>query len=274
MRKKIAHSLEVIESAIKKYPRIGMACSFGKDSIVTLHLCKQVNPDIEIFSIMTPYIFPQTLSYKEYIEDLWDLKLQVLTVRAPELNERMWLKDVNKCCNHYKVEPTKHAIKELKLDAWISGLRRTEGTNHRKFTEEVEERDGLVKINPILDWTEVEVWLYHALHNIPINPLYAEGYRSLGCRWCSEPYTEEERGGRWSGYAHTILKRQVRLIHKTITWRVIAVITTFIIAYIFTGCWFASLEISIAANITKTLLYYLHELIWLRYDKYYERTCK
>ncbi|MBU1014885.1 phosphoadenosine phosphosulfate reductase family protein, partial [Patescibacteria group bacterium] len=77
----------------------------------------------------------------------------------------------------------------------------TEG-HTREFLDEVEMRDGLVKYNPILTWTEAEVWLYHALNEIPVHPLYAKGYRSLGCEPCShisENSLEPERAGRWKG---------------------------------------------------------------------------
>lgn len=154
-----------------------------------------------MFCITTPYWFNETHKYKDYISKKWRLHLR--TYNAPLVTnesgkKNLYETDVEKCCTYYKVEPTKQAIKDLGLKAWISGLRNTEG-HTREFLEEVEERNGLIKINPILNWTEADVWLYHSLNYIPPHPLYGEGYRSLGCKPCSKPYTKEERGGRWQG---------------------------------------------------------------------------
>ena len=135
--------------------------------------------------------------------DKWNLNIKVCGTRTlPEsIDDKdlpLFKTDPERCCEHFKVEPTKHAIRELQLLAWISGLRGTEG-HTREFLHEREEKQGLIKYNPILMWTEAEVWLYHAMYDIPVHPLYTQGYRSLGCAPCSEPYTETERGGRWAG---------------------------------------------------------------------------
>lgn len=194
MQKKITHSLGLIEEAIGKYHGIAVASSFGKDSIVTIHLCRRVDPSIQVFTVMTPFKLRETREYMEKIVQLWNLNIKQYG-KVLE-TEEIYKTDVERCCDYYKVEPFKRAIKELKLTAWISGLRGTEG-HTRKFLNEVEERGGLIKINPILQWTEAEIWLYHAAHNIPVHPLYTQGYRSLGCAPCSKPYTDTERGGRW-----------------------------------------------------------------------------
>jgi phosphoadenosine phosphosulfate reductase len=175
----------------------------GKDSVVTLHLCLRIDPNIKVFVISTPFWFQETREYGRHLQRIWNLNAtwreahswrKTISINAPTYYEE----DVEKCCQYYKVDPTKEVIRDWELDAWISGLRNTEG-HTRKFLDIVEDRDGLIKINPILKWTESEVWLYHATHEIPVHPLYARGYRSLGCEPCSKPYTDTERGGRWVG---------------------------------------------------------------------------
>jgi phosphoadenosine phosphosulfate reductase len=104
--------------------------------------------------------------------------------------------DPDECCRLLKVEPTKVAVRNL--DAWICGLRCTEG-GIRKDYQEVENKGGLVKINPILTFTEAEIWRYIATRGIEPHPLYGEGYRSLGCAPCSYPGGELERSCRWKG---------------------------------------------------------------------------
>lgn len=199
---KINHSKELIAKAISIYPNIAIASSFGKDSVVLIHLAQQIKPDIKIFSVMTPYKFKETRDYKDKLTKEWNLN--ITTYEASELGMLLYKKDIEQCCNYYKVEPTKRAIKELQLDAWITGLRNTEGGEMReKFTKEIETKeDGLVKVNPILSWTEKDIWLYHAVNSIPVHPLYLKGYRSLGCEPCSKICKDDskpEREGRWVG---------------------------------------------------------------------------
>jgi len=201
MQKKISRSLKLLADAIDKYDKIALFSSFGKDSIVTLHLARRVNPTIQVVSIVTPYWFQETFDYKDKITKEWNLNIhtfQIPLITNKNGKKNLYEIDVEKCCDYYKVSPTKQAVKQLKLDCWISGLRNTEG-HTRKFLDEIEVRGGLVKINPILKWTEQDVWLYMCSNNIAPHPLYLEGYRSLGCQPCSKPYTKTERGGRWQG---------------------------------------------------------------------------
>jgi len=199
-REKVDQALDLIRDALRAHERVAVACSFGKDSMVAVHLCRRVAPDIPVFCISTPFKPPETVAYRERIAGAWDLNLKVFE-RQDDIGageQRLWETDPERCCDYFKVEPTREAVADL--DAWICGLRRTEGSTRTDF-DFVETRGGLVKINPILDFTESDIWLYHALHGIPPNPLYAEGYRSLGCAPCSRPGGETERAGRWAGTA-------------------------------------------------------------------------
>ena len=194
----------MIAQALEEHgQQIAIASSFGKDSIVLLHLAQRIDPNVRIFSVETPYKPKETIQYRNMLADKWNLNMKVFGISnwPEELDEDsmpLYEKNPEKCCDYYKVQPTKWAIKEFGLDAWICGLRGTEG-HTRTFLDEVEEKDGLTKYNPILAWTEADVWLYHAQYQIPVHPLYMQGYRSLGCAPCSKPYTETERGGRWVG---------------------------------------------------------------------------
>jgi len=225
MENKIEHAEELIKNAVEKYPRIAVACSFGKDSIVTLHLAKQVKKDIPVFSVMTIFKPIETLEYLVKMNKKMNLSLKVFLVadKIPKIlqqdklnvkllspskfykeaseakkktGKEIYEVDPDKCCKLLKVEPTKEAVKDL--DCWICGLRNTEGRTRKDF-QEIEKRGNLVKINPILNWTEADVWRYIAINKIPVHPLYAKGYRSLGCSPCSNPGGELERDGRWKG---------------------------------------------------------------------------
>jgi thioredoxin-dependent adenylylsulfate APS reductase len=104
-----------------------------------------------------------------------------------------------RCCEVRKVHPTRRVLRGL--DAWITGLRRDQYTT-RAAVEVVErdaEHDGIVKVNPLARWTEAQVWDYVRAHDVPVHPLYAQGYTSIGCAPCTRPVApgESARAGRW-----------------------------------------------------------------------------
>src|ERR1035437_9888728 len=187
---KVENAKKIIKESIDKYPKIILGSSFGKDSMVTLHLVLSVKSDIPVFSILANTEFPETYAFAKEMAKKYNLNYK----------EHVFIQQKDeKCCGKPKVEKTKEALKDY--DAWISGVRRTEGITRANF-EPVEEKNGLTKINPMLDFTELDIWRYLALNKIPINPIYKEGYRSLGCKLCSFPEEDEnetERSGRWKG---------------------------------------------------------------------------
>jgi phosphoadenosine phosphosulfate reductase len=113
---------------------------------------------------------------------------------------KLWETDSLRCCEIYKVQPMRNAIKDLELDAIISGIRKDEGET-RKDCKEIENKQGLTKYNPILHFTEMDIWKYLAVNQIPPHPWYAKGYRSLGCEPCMALVDDSrpERSGRWKG---------------------------------------------------------------------------
>ena len=117
-----------------------------------------------------------------------------------QIEEKLYETNPDLCCDILKVEPTRRAIEEMGVECWVTGLRCTEGRTRTDF-KEIEHRDeGLVKLNPILIWYEREIWQYLALNSVPVNPLYAKGYRSLGCAPCTKiAQGIDERAGRWIG---------------------------------------------------------------------------
>lgn len=191
---KVERAKELILESAGKYKDLVLGSSFGKDSMVTLHLTLNVlkYEMIPVFGIMANTEFQETYDFANRIAKEWNLSYKEYRFDQEEGG-------ILKCCGAPKVKATKDALKEY--EAWISGVRRTEGITRSDF-EEVEVKDGLTKINPILDFTELDIWRYIALNNVPINPKYKEGYRSLGCALCSFPEeveTETERAGRWKG---------------------------------------------------------------------------
>ncbi len=222
-KEKIEHAKKLIGEAIRDYPKIAVACSFGKDSMVTVHLAREVDPEIKIFSIMTQYKPRETFDYLKLMNKKMNLRttvymvadsvpqalrgdsLEVILLPAEEFNlktaqietnngRKIYEVDPDECCRLLKVEPTKVAVSNL--DAWITGLRCTEGRTRVDY-QEIEEKGGLIKVNPILTFTEAEIWRYMSTRGIEPHPWYGKGYRSLGCAPCSGPGGKLERDCRW-----------------------------------------------------------------------------
>jgi phosphoadenosine phosphosulfate reductase len=209
---KIEASKRIIADAISKYPNIAVACSFGKDSMVVLALAREVKPDIQVFAVLTPMKPPETFAFKDSVERDWKLNLKVYMAQAEPI-EGLWKTDPDRCCQIFKVEPTLKAIKGL--DAWITGLRRTEGRTRSDY-EPMEPCNGTMKVNPILDWTETDIWRYTAIFDVPVNPAYREGYRSLGCSPCTMVISDDEteRAGRWQGTSKCGGECGIHTMHK------------------------------------------------------------
>jgi phosphoadenosine phosphosulfate reductase len=196
---KVERSLAIIREAYEEYgDRLVVANSLGKDSCAVWHLAKRVAPDIRGFVVTTRFKPAETIAFMhEAIRK--DPRLEVYSSDA-EMADKLHETAPDACCDALKVEPTRRAIREMNVGCWVTGLRCTEGRTRTDF-QELEERDaGLLKLNPILIWHEREVWQYLALHQVPVNPLYALGYRSLGCAPCTKISTSpDERAGRWLG---------------------------------------------------------------------------
>jgi phosphoadenosine phosphosulfate reductase len=196
---KVERSLELIKEAYAEYgDGLVVANSLGKDSVAVWHLAKRVNRKIRGFIVTTRYKPAETVTFmNEEVARYPELKV---FRNDAEIPDKLYQTDPNRCCDILKVEPTRQAIEEMKVSCWVTGLRCTEGRTRTDF-KEIEERDiGLIKLNPILIWYEREVWQYLALNNVPVNPLYAKGYRSLGCAPCTKiAQGLDERAGRWIG---------------------------------------------------------------------------
>ena len=223
MEGKVRHAKELIEESLAKYPRIAVACSFGKDSLVTVHIAREVDPGIKVFAVMTRYKPRETFEYLKLMNKRMNLNTTVYIVAdsVPEIlrddsievvllpteefsraaagvkagkDRAIYETDPDECCRLLKVDPTKVAVRDL--DAWITGLRNTEGRTRVDY-QEVEYKGGLVKINPILTFTETDIWKYMATRGIEPHPWYRMDYRSIGCAPCSNPGGVLERDGRW-----------------------------------------------------------------------------
>jgi phosphoadenosine phosphosulfate reductase len=168
---------------------------------VLIDLAVKVDPAIEVVFIDTGYHFPETLATVETVRRRYGLNMKIMT--APENTELLWKTDPDNCCSALKVQQLDRAL--AGKAAWMSGIRRAEADT--RATAHVVGRDlrGLVKVNPIAQWTDLDVENYIATHDVPVNPLLAQGYGSIGCMPCTEKVVpgEDARAGRWRGSSKT-----------------------------------------------------------------------
>jgi len=197
---------------------VAMSSSFQQQSLALLHIVSRVAPSLPVFFCDTGHHFPETLAFKQDIaRRLW---LNVIDLR-PEMSQEaqdarygsdLWKRDPDLCCYLNKVQPMQKAL--LKCKAWITGIRRDQSARRANARVVSCRDDGLVKISPLVTWTQQDVWRYIDFHKLPPHPLYARGYRSIGCAPCTRPIQagESERAGRWSGTAkkecglHTVFR--------------------------------------------------------------------
>jgi len=198
-KEKVERSLQLIREAYKKYgDGLVVANSLGKDSVVVWDLAKRVDTKIRGFIVTTRFKPVETVAFmNEEVARYPELKVYKNDVN---IADKLYKTDPDKCCDILKVKPVKQAVEEMGVTCWVTGLRCTEGRTRTDFRE-IEERDkGLIKLNPVLIWKEREIWQYLALYGVKVNPLYALGYRSLGCSPCTKITNEDnERAGRWIG---------------------------------------------------------------------------
>jgi phosphoadenosine phosphosulfate reductase len=187
-----ASAEEVITYGVERFhPRLTMACSFQKEESVLVHMLLAECPDARVFTIDTGVLFPETLQTWKQFEDRFGLKVEVIDAHSPDVP---WT--LERCCSEAKVAALESALDGV--DAWITGIRQ-EQTSTRADAEKLErdEARGIWKVNPLVDWTEKDVWRYISKHDLPYNPLHDQGYASIGCAPCTRPGNGRE--GRWAG---------------------------------------------------------------------------
>ena len=192
-----ADATEIIQWAVDHFaPHLALTASMT--DAVLIDLAAQIYPAIEVVFIDTGYHFPETLETVETVRRHYGLNMKIMTVKAHD--EKLWVVDPHNCCSAVKVGQLDRAL-EGKL-AWMSGLRRSESEIRASTPIVLHDLRGLVKLNPIANWTNEQVERYIAEHNVPYNPLLDQGYLSIGCQPCTSPVEPGEtdiRAGRWAG---------------------------------------------------------------------------
>ncbi len=185
-----------------------VACSMADAALP--HLVAQSLPGVDVLFLDTGYHFAETTFTRNEVERELDVNIvdvkPVQTVREQdaEHGKNLFERDPGLCCQLRKVEPLQRSLGEYEV--WFTGVRREEAPT-RANTPLIawDERNGLVKVNPVAAWSFDDLIDYATEHAVPVNPLIANGYPSIGCAPCTKPVApgEDPRSGRWAGLAKT-----------------------------------------------------------------------
>ena len=191
------------------HPKLAKASSFGAEDSVLIDLMTKINPKFRFFTLDTGRLPPETYDIMDRLSKKYNIVFEVMFPDANEIQEMVQTKGINLfydsienrqlCCGIRKVKPLRKILSTL--DGWISGIRRDQTTTRKnaKMLEIDEKYGGIVKINPLLDWTWDHVWNYIQKNNVPYHPLIDKGYPSIGCAPCTRAIKDGEdlRAGRW-----------------------------------------------------------------------------
>ena len=189
---------ERVEWALAGYkPQIVLSTSFGAQAAVSLHLVTQLWADIPVVLVDTGYLFPETYRFADELAGR--LKLNLKVYRSPESPTsqearygKEWekgIEGIERYNQRNKVEPMQRALRELEAKAWITGLRRQQASSRAKLGV-LGVQNGVVKVQPIIDWTDRDVFQYLKKHDLPYHPLWEKGYLSIGDTHTSRPVSE------------------------------------------------------------------------------------
>ena len=201
---------EVIRWTLETFgSRAAICTSFQMDGMAILDMAWRIDPSVRVFTIDTGRLPPETYDMIDRVRVHYGIDIEVYTPDPAHVEPLIRQYGVNlfyrsvknrlSCCETRKIEPLRRVLDNL--DAWITGLRRDQWatrSNIRKI-ELDHDHGGIVKVNPLADWMEDEVEEYIEKNGVPQHPLYAQGYRTIGCGPCTRAVKlgEEARSGRW-----------------------------------------------------------------------------
>jgi phosphoadenosine phosphosulfate reductase len=190
----------VVKWALDRFGHsVVLAASF--QDVVLIDLAVKVRSDLEVVFLDTGAHFPETRSFVDQVTARYGLNLTV-TQPGPEADE--WPCGSARCCEFRKVAPLRTALAGRK--AWLTALKRVDApTRAAAPIVGWDHTFGLVKLNPMAEWTDDDIASYLADHDLPVHPLVPRGYLSIGCAPTTRPVTEGEdpRAGRWAGAGKT-----------------------------------------------------------------------
>jgi phosphoadenylyl-sulfate reductase (thioredoxin) len=202
---------DILRWAAAQYaPKLTFAASLGLEDVVVIDMIARANLAIDLFTLDTGLLFPETYDLKGRIESRYGITIRAIqpeftvSQQADREGGELWLREPDRCCELRKVLPLRATLSQF--EAWITAIRRDQ-TPERANAPTVgwDGRFGLIKVNPLVRWTFDEVKDYVQAHDVPYNPLHDHDYPSIGCMPCTSPVRlgEDPRSGRWRGKEKT-----------------------------------------------------------------------
>jgi phosphoadenosine phosphosulfate reductase len=208
LRERAENSISQLSSAVSEFKNVCYANSLGAESMVLTDLIWTAVPQIDIFSIDTGRLYPETYDLIERLQRRYQRTLTLYYPQTEPLQQwvgehgingfREGLEQRSGCCSVRKVEPFRRAISGRA--AWVTGIRRGQSASRALASPiEWDGQYGLHKVSPLLDWSEEDVWEYIRRKRLPYNVLHDKGFPSIGCAPCTRAVQpgEDERAGRW-----------------------------------------------------------------------------
>ena len=201
----------ILKTALAGFDNIAISFS-GAEDVVLIDMAVQIKPDIQIFSLDTGRLHPETYQFIERVRKHYGIRIELLSPDRNTLDSFVNEKGLfsfyedghQQCCGIRKVEPLKRKLSQL--DAWITGQRKDQSLDTRSDIPEVQtdtafssQEKLLIKFNPLLNWSSAQVWDYIEAYQVPHNSLHQHGFVSIGCEPCTRPVlpNQHERAGRW-----------------------------------------------------------------------------
>lgn len=201
---------EVLAAVLARFgDKIALASSLGPEDQVLLHMAAASAPSLRAFTLDTGRLNPETYDVLRRSCERYGRSIDVYFPDATDVEEMVRVHGIDlfrdsvaarkRCCDVRKVRPLRRAL--AGLDAWVTGLRADQSpTRDALQVVDWDDANQLIRIAPLASWTEDDVWSYIREHDVPVNALHAQGYRSIGCAPCTRPTLpgEDVRAGRWS----------------------------------------------------------------------------
>ncbi len=191
------------------HPNTALASSFGAEDVVVIDMMMKINPEARVFTLDTGRLNQETYDVMDQIKEKYGINIEVMFPDRNEVEQmvrthgmNLFYKSIDNrklCCGVRKVNPLNRAL--ATLQGWITGLR-SDQTQNRADSNKIEidaQHGGIVKVNPIIDWTWEQVLNYIKVNEVPYNKLHDQGYPSIGCEPCTRAIKpgEDLRAGRW-----------------------------------------------------------------------------
>lgn len=200
---------EILQYFLPKYgDRVALASSLGLEDQVLTAMISKIKKDARVFTIDTGRLFPECYQLIDRTNDKYDIKIEVYSPEHTGVEKYVKDNGINAfyqsielrkaCCHCRKIEPLLRALSTLEV--WICGLRASQAVTRSNINVvEWDANNGLIKVNPLANWSEEDVWKYIKDNRVPYNKLHDQGFPSIGCQPCTRAIQpgEDIRAGRW-----------------------------------------------------------------------------